>query len=272
MSRAAPLLGMDWGQCLLTPVPLPPALTADLRGRFGFIPAWASRLVRTPWVLHAFYAFVQKPVAYVSPGLCDLIGLVVGQDNSCRYCYGAQRALLKIVGYRDEDLERLERDFHLQDQSPGERAALELARRLSRAEPRPTSADLHAVARQGLDPRAVTEVAVVTAGGVFANRISTLLALPIETRLESLMDKPLFRLVRPFVAWRMREKPRAPVPPPQPNDGPFAAIVTALGDSPAAGVVRRTVDDALDSDVLPRRTKALMVAVVARAPKLNQVN
>src|SRR5204863_291026 len=72
-------------------------------------------------------------------------------------------------------------------------------------------------------------------------------------------------LVRPLLAWRMRPRLRAPEPAPRPDDGPCAAVVAALDGSPAAGVLRRAIDGAWASDVLPRRTKTLMLAVIARA-------
>jgi hypothetical protein len=42
-------------------------------------------------------------------------------------------------------------------------------------------------------------------------------------------------------------------------------VVAALDGSPAAHVLRRVVDDAIGSPLLPRRTKLLVLAVVARA-------
>src|SRR2546428_12794673 len=63
----------------------------------------------------------------------------------------------------------------------------------------------------------------------------------------------------------MRPRPRAPEPAPRPDDGPCAAVVAALDGSPAAGVLRRAIDGAWASDVLPRRTKTLMLAGIARA-------
>jgi alkylhydroperoxidase family enzyme len=67
------------------------------------------------------------------------------------------------------------------------------------------------------------------------------------------------------MSWRMRSRQGAPQAPPRPNDGPGARIVAALGSSPAAGLFRRALDGAWASTVLPTRTKALVVAVVARA-------
>jgi len=45
---------------------------------------------------------------------------------------------LRIYGYDETTLARLERDFHLADLSSPTRIALDFARKLSRADPRPT--------------------------------------------------------------------------------------------------------------------------------------
>src|SRR5262249_32843435 len=91
------------------------------------------------------------------------------------------------------------------------------------------------------------------------------LAFPPEEALEGLPRRRLFPLIRLVMARGMRGKHQRPEPPPRPNDPPGAAIVSALGNSPAAGVFRRTIDASWTSDVLPRRTKALLHAVIARA-------
>ncbi|TMA34709.1 MAG: hypothetical protein E6J79_16165 [Deltaproteobacteria bacterium] len=99
---------------------------------------------------------------------------------------------------------------------------------------------------------------------MFANRAATLLALPPEP-FETMVDRPLVRLMRPLMARRLRARPRQPEPLPRPNDGPGAAAVATLDGSPAAGVLRAALDAAWASEVLPRRTKTLALAVVARA-------
>jgi alkylhydroperoxidase family enzyme len=74
-----------------------------------------------------------------------------------------------------------------------------------------------------------------------------------------------FRFIRPFLARGLSKRPPRPLPPPQPNDGPYARVVAALGDSPSAHLLRATIDEAFASPILPTRTKALVLAVVARA-------
>ncbi len=256
-------MSVEWGECLLPAEPVPAALRAELRRKIGAVPDWASRLGRSSWVAGTLAGLIEDPVAYAPPKLMALVHLVVSQDNSCRYCHGVQRAVMKILGYRDDALDRLLRDFHATDLSPAERMALDFARRVSRGHPRPVRAELEAVAQAGFARTAVAEIVAMVAAGNFANRVATLLALPPES-LERMVAHPLFRLVRPFIARRMRPRPRKAEPPP-PSDRPWGRAVAALDDSPSAGVFRRSIDGALGSPVLPRRTKALMLAVIARS-------
>src|SRR5207253_1385129 len=174
MAAPAALPDAEWSECLLPAGPVPREMAREVRRAVGALPGWVPRLAPSPWIVRAFRDTIQRPAAYLPRTFFDLGAVVVSQDNSCRYCYGAQRAVMKVLGYRDEYLDRLVRDFHVVDLPPGE-------------------------------------------------------------------------------------------PPPQPNDGPLAALVTALGDSPAASVVRRMIEGAWNSPVLPRRTRALLLAVVARA-------
>ena len=254
----------EWSDCLLPEGPVPPEMASKVRRVVGAVPGWLPRLAPSPWIVRAFCDVIRRPAAYLSPRMLDLGAVVVSQDNSCRYCYGAQRAVMKILGYRDDYVDGLLRDFHVADLPAGERAGLDYVRRLSRADPRPRRAESEAVAQAGLDRRAVTELASLAAFTTFTNRVSTLLALPPEP-IEALVRAPLFRFIRPLIARRMRSRGRPPEPPPHPNDGPLAAVVTALGDSPAASVTRRMIDGAWGAPALPRRTRALLLAVVARA-------
>jgi len=243
---------------------VPAAMAAEVRRRIGATPGWLPRLAPLPWLVRALTELVDHPVAFAPPALCDLVALAVSQDNSCRYCYGIQRAVLRIHGYRDEQIDRLVRDAHMGDLTAGERAALDFARRLTRSNPRPGRSEHDAVVAAGLSPIVVAEVGAIAAAGNFANRVATLLALPAEP-LAAFVQSRVFRVVRPLMAWRMRPRPKAPEPLPHPNDGPCARLVAALDGSPSARVLRHIIDDALASPVLPRRTKMLMLAVVGKA-------
>src|SRR5262249_20274501 len=138
------------------------------------VPGWATHLAPVPWVVRAMARVVGKRLAYMPLDLWALIGFVVSQDNSCRYCYGATRTVLRIVGYRDDQIDRIERDVHLSDLTRPEQVALEFARKVSHANPRPTARDRDEVADVGYAPAAVAEIAYAAAFAGFPNRISTL--------------------------------------------------------------------------------------------------
>jgi len=255
---------MEWAECLLPPLEMPPSLAKEIRGLIGRGPAFVPRLAHAPWVLRAVARHITGFLAYLPPALADRIGLVVTQDNSCRYCYGMHRSLLRIAGHSEAAVDRIVRDSMLVDLSPAERVAVDYARRLSRCTPRPDRKDFEKLVAAGLDERVAVEVAADVAAGCFMNRVATLAALPPEP-LEAVTSASYFRLVRPFLARGFSPRPPRPLPPPQPNDGPCARVVAALGDSPSAHLLRATIDSAFASPILPTRTKALVMAVVARA-------
>src|SRR3989442_9827174 len=264
MGLAAATANLEWGECIVPAAPVPPALQAEVRKAVGAVPGWLARLAPSPWLVRALCEIIARPFAHAPLEVCNLVALVVSQENSCRYCYGIQRAVLKIFGQRDEHIDALVRGAQVGESTSAARAALDLARRLTRANPRPGGAGFEALVRAGFSRPGAAEIVFAAAANAFTNRIGTLLVLPPEP-LESFVRSPVFRLVRPFLAWRMRPRPRAPEPAPRPDDGPCAAVVAALDGSPAAGVLRRAIDGAWASEVLPRRTKTLMLAVIARA-------
>src|SRR4029077_832804 len=144
----------EWSECLLPEGPVPPEMASKVRRVVGALPGWLPRLATSPWIVRAFSDVIRKPAAYLSPRMLDLGAVVVSQDNSCRYCYGAQRAVMKVLGYRDDYVDQLLRDFRVVDLPAGERAGLDYVRRLSRADPRPRRAEGEAGGRAGLHPRA----------------------------------------------------------------------------------------------------------------------
>jgi alkylhydroperoxidase family enzyme len=258
-------MSMEWGECWLDPAPMSREFVADLKQRTGgVVPAWAPRLASVTWVVRASAVGIQERVAFMPLGLWDLIGFVVSQDNSCRYCYGITRTVLKVLGYRDAQVDRIERDVQLAELPPAHEAALVFARKLSHANPRPVAADCNALERAGHDRAAVAEIACVAAFAGFSNRIATCFAIPPEP-FERFAVSPIGRLLRPIIARQMRGRRVPPMPPPSPNPDPFARLVAAVAGSPFARIVRDTVDQAMASPVLPRRTKLLMIAVIARA-------
>lgn len=237
----------------------------QLKRKFGSVSEAARRLSHCHWVLEN-YARPDPPLAHISYELFDLLFLVVSQDNSCRHCYGASRAFLRMMGYSEARVMELETDLHAVDLDPATRLALDYARRLSRANPRPGPAEEKALLDAGLSREGIAELAVCTAIYIIGNRIGTLTALA-PSEFETLPDRWYAPVFAPVFRWMVR-RDRSRVAPcrfaPGEDTGPAAALLKAVDGSPAAHQLKRMVDAAFASKVLPLRSKLLVTAVIAR--------
>ena len=221
------------------------------RRAIGFVPDWVPYFSRRPWIAEAMVAFARSQfnVRYIEVGLAEMIGLIVSQDNACRYCYAATRAKLRILGFPEERIWRIEQDLSTAELNPRDRVTLEFARHLSRSNPAPGSADRERLYELGYKEGAAKEIAYVTAFNVFANRVCTLPAIPTD-RMERLPDSLMVRLFGSVLAWffrsRMTRKNTQAVVP-ELRTGPFSYLVLPFEQLPIA----------------PRVT-AIVFAVVAR--------
>ena len=130
--------------------------------------------------------------------LWDLIGLIVSRDNSCRYCYGATRTILRILGYR-EDADRPHRARHHlvgSEPLPERRGARIRPQGLARESARDGGGPRTRSSAPATRPAAVAEIVFAAAFAGFPNRVATLFALPPEA-FETLRDRSLGRLLRP---------------------------------------------------------------------------
>ncbi len=262
-----PLQDVEWEECCLQPG-RNPELERELRAEFGMVPPAARYFADCPWIGRSLVAFhfERGRLVHLPADLTDRIGLVVSQDSSCRYCYAAHRLILRSLGLSESRIRRLEQDLLAADHAPRERAILDFARAFSRASPLPTQDDIRSLRQAGLDEAAVKEVAVVAGYSVAACRFSTLPALPPQ-RLEALPDRWFMRVARPLLARAIRRGFRPGRPErlaPEQAAGPFAFLVRELDGLPLARSMRQVIDEAWASPLLPRRTKGLVFAVVAR--------
>jgi hypothetical protein len=196
-----------------------------------------------------------------------MISLVVARDNSCRYCYAATRVMLRALGLGNAAIDGLERDVVTVDLEPSARAALDFARRLSRANPLPGPDALAPLRAIGFDEDAVREIVYLTALYVCANRIITLAAVPVD-RIERLSERwwiALFRPIASIVIRRRRRKIRSVPLPATMRGGPFSHVVRVFDGHPLGPRLWTQIDEAWRSGIVSRRTKALITAVVSRA-------
>jgi alkylhydroperoxidase family enzyme len=107
--------------------------------------------------------------------IIDQIGLLVSLDNSCRYCFGYPRRMMRALGVSETEIRQVEDDLALDDT---ERRLLDFARAVSRANPLPGPSQRLALVEEGVAPMSVREAAACSAFMICCNRAATIPALP----------------------------------------------------------------------------------------------
>ena len=161
---------IEWEAPLIEPYRDPDA-EASMRKKYGFVMDSVGFYSRSPWIVRSQVRFdIQREVlVHVDVDLAEIIGLVVSQDNSCRFCYAAWRALLRFQGYSQSRIERLEENLAAA-LSPSDRVAVDFARRVSRANPIPSRAEWKPLEAAGFEPGAIKELAFLAVLNVYYNR------------------------------------------------------------------------------------------------------
>lgn len=240
---------IEWGEPLLAPDP-----------NTQYESQLSKRL--SPW-LSATVLSLSEPekVAYAPLKLMGVAYFVASQENACRYCYGTARALMKIWGYSEKQIQDLEHEASLAGGLT--RRVVEFARKLAKSNPSPAREDHEGLLKEGLSPEAVAEIAACVVKACFANRMATFLALPPNQAMENLPDSFLGRVFGFFFRKQIVPR-RAPPPEGYRNEGPCAEIIAMAGKTQIAVWLRRLTDGWLASQVLPNRSKLLMLAVIAK--------
>jgi len=257
---------IEWGQALLPRVG-DPAWEAEVKRRAGRVNEVDRRVAANPWVREVCVSIASYRPAVVPQRLFNIGALVTAQENSCRYCYGANRAFMRMLGYSESFISRIERDSTLADLDEKERAFIAFCRNLARSRPRPMKAEVDALVALGFTPMAVAEMAMLIVGSCFYNRIGILIACPPELGFERVAHGFLGRILGPMMRLAMSMQRAVPVSAADVatlKAGPFGTVVAALVGVPGATSLRAGLDGAFASAVLPKSTKALMFAVVAR--------
>ncbi len=258
---------IEWEACLLEPRQDAEAerLIRQTSGRARSM----AYFLDCPWLPHSMARLNRAMLSplHIEHRLGDLTGLVVSQDNSCRYCFAVQRILMQGLGYPEEHIERLEREFRTVDQNPRDRAALDFARRVSRSNPLPTRAELQTLRAAGFEDAAIQELVATVAEHVFFNRLSTLSALQpqnYERLTQRWYTSALMRVARPYLR-RFHGVGKATTLSEEEKRVPFSYAVRAFDGLPFCGALSYTLREMWGSQILPRRTKAFIFAVIARA-------
>jgi len=259
---------IDWEPCLLTQHPAP-----ELESRFERETGRSGRVMRyfseSQWAADTVLRFSVQVTTTVNidPDTVDQAGLVVSQDNSCRFCFGVQRAFLRVLGMDEKRIARLAQELLTDDFTPRERAAIEFARRVSKSKPLTTMRDVAPLRDVGYADDEIVELAGIVGVHMFLNRMSTFVALPPQ-EMEELPDRWWARLFRPLLAIKFRSLRHRAKPVrllDVEKSGPLSSIVNAFDGLPMARDLRIILDRLWGGSSLPPRTVAILFAIVARA-------
>jgi alkylhydroperoxidase family enzyme len=261
------LQDVEWETCLLEPRP-DPELERYARRAIGIPLPLVRYYSEVPWLVRAFVHFnsFSFSLAHTEPNLAALVALIVSQDNSCRNCFAGFRTILRILGYRDDAICKLEQDLFTAELESTEKAALDFARRVSRSSPPPGAEERAALITAGFSSEAVLELTALTSIECFRNRVATLPAIPPEpgeARERGRLIGLLAPVLRPWLRTR-GARSRAEALDEESTTGPFSHLMRAFEKIPLAHTLHATLGDAWNSDHLTRRAKALVFAVVAR--------
>jgi AhpD family alkylhydroperoxidase len=261
------LSDVTWEECLLEPR-RDPALEAFARRTQGLPNPTVRYFASVPWLaralveLHPEYGLLQR----LDPDVADLVALIVSQENSCRFCYSAVRALLWARGMSRARIDRIEQDLARGDLPPRTRAAVAFGRAQSRSGPPAAHGACEALRAAGVGTDELKEIAYAVAVTDFSNRASTIPAIPARP-MERMPEQWPMRLMRPLVARLLNSRRRmgaAVAPGDAPAPPPYTRLVGAYAGTPIAAVLARTLEGMWQSGHLTRRCKLLILAVIAR--------
>lgn len=256
---------IPWSDTALVPAKADPAFEAQVRRALGEVPRLLGYVNGVPWITNLALAGNAIPFRTIPWSIANFTGLVVAQDNSCRYCYGATRSMMKLAGYSEQYIRKIEVELHTAPLPDKDRAALEFARKISRCAPRLNAGDIDALAAAGWSREFALELAVLASVNVMFNRIATLLSIQPEA-IEKFERSLLGRLLRPLAGImirRMKHKPWPLEPLPAGVTTPLDPLFMALGDTPGRDFLRWGLYYAIASPIIPRRRKAMMMSVIA---------
>jgi alkylhydroperoxidase family enzyme len=248
-----------------------PAWEAEIKRRGGRVGEVDRRVAPLPWLRETCQGVTAGQYSAISDRLFNIAAMVTSQENACRYCYGANRAYMKILGYPEAFIRRIEQDVQLAELDAKERALVAFARSLARSRPRPALAERDALVSLGYSRAAAHEIALWIALGCFYNRIGVLMAAPPELEFERMANGFVGRLIglagplmRALSARRRRASGAASLDAATLAQGPFGPVLVPLAGLPGARVMKTALEGAFASPLISRAAKALMFAIVAR--------
>ena len=130
------------------------AWEAELKRRGAQVLEVDRRVAPSRWLREAAYEATNYVPVALPERLYRIGNMVTAQENACRYCYGANRAYMKVLGYSESFIQQVERDVQTAELDDKERAYIDFCRSLARSRPRPAAAERAALLELRLHPGA----------------------------------------------------------------------------------------------------------------------
>src|SRR5437016_5701475 len=89
----------DYAGPLFEPIAVAPEIAAESKRVFKMVVPQLAILAPVGWLSRFSLQPPRAARAFAPADLLDLAFFVASQENACRHCYGAQRAILKLLGY-----------------------------------------------------------------------------------------------------------------------------------------------------------------------------
>ncbi|HEX6017762.1 MAG TPA: hypothetical protein VFZ28_06660 [Burkholderiaceae bacterium] len=243
-------------------------LEAHARRRMGLPNPAVRYFAAAPWVARMAIDIHPEQGLLLQLDLhtADLVGLVVSQENACRFCFAAVRAVLWFQGMDRQRVLRVEQELVRPDLPVPVRAALDYARAQSRTGPAGAHPAWAALRAAGVGAAEAREIAFTVSVTDCSNRLHTALAIPPQP-FERAPESLAMRVLRPLferLTGAKRRHGSALAASSLPAGRPYARLLAAFGNSPIASALAQTFDAMWASQLLSRRCKLLMFAVVSR--------
>jgi len=238
---------------------------AEVKADIGMVPDIHTRTSRSPWLRRAILKWPRYEAQEFPRKLADICSLVAAQENACRYCYGVARSWMRLWGYSKKMISNIERNAQMAEMDEKERAFIRFCRNLARSNPKPPKNDRDELFRLGYSPLAVAEMAFLIVNHCFVNRVSTFIAIPPMDDLERLPNRMLGKLLRPILGWKLRSIGWTETTPLEGEPESFPGLVQKLIGLPAATAMNNALTGIFESEILSRKLKILMFAVVANS-------
>lgn len=257
----------EWPNAVVEPRSTP-TVERRFRWRTGLVPTAVPYICPHPWAYRPFLFLMNPALEGIDRTLSSQICFVVSRDNACRFCYGSFRTALRVAGYSEAELDRLEHDLSMKGTGGADHEALHFALTVSRGRFQ-DGPSVETLSEAGYQPTAIREIVGITVLAGFVNRMGTMLAVPVNKQQEQFAEQWYFRVLRPvwsrlLSGWRYFQKPQASPLGAGDCESPLSEWTTQLGGTHVGRVLQAVTTAWVDDGALPLRTKLLMLAVVAR--------